>query len=571
MGEILRGIGAVSGIGIAKAMVLSNDLTGHLAKYNAGTPDIESGKIEEAIKAASAELAHLKKAAKEAGQESQADIMDAHYAMVNDPGLIANMHGKIEQETAAPQAALAAAEEFASLFDSMPDPYLKERAADVRDVGRRLARLLLGTGHIDYGAEPIVLCAEEIEPSVAASMPEGQVFGIILGQGSITSHTVIIAKARGIPVVAGLGNALSSITDGTTLIVDGSAGQVLVEPTAEQVAEYQRKADAEAVERRLDSELAALAAVTLDGSKIQLAANVGSPSDMPMAVRQGAEGVGLFRSEFLFLGREVPPSEEEQFTAYKAVVEQCGRHLCVIRTMDIGGDKPLHYLNIQKEENPFLGWRAIRISLERPDLFITQLKAILRAGSFGKVAIMLPMIISATEITAARKCVEQAAAELAREGKTFASNVPVGIMVETPAAAVMAQQLAVECDFFSIGTNDLVQYTLAVDRGNPAVSSLYSHFHPAVLKLIENVIKAGHEYGIWVGMCGEMAGDPLAAPLLSAMGIDELSMSAPSIPRVKGVIRKLKNGQAREMLNQALIMKDAKAIRSLMAEYISRQ
>lgn len=571
MGEILRGAGVVPGIAIANAKVLSEDLTAYLKQYNAGTPAVESDKLAEAVKAAVAELAQLAAAAKAAGQDSQAAIMDAHSMMVNDPGLAAGMYSKIEQGTPAPQAALTAAEEFAALFDSMPDPYLKERAADVRDVGRRMARLLLGAGQLQFGTEALVLCAEEIEPSVAAGMPEGKVLGIVLGKGSTTSHTVIIAKARGIPTVAGLGNSLARIADGTALIVDGTAGEVLLEPGAEELAAYQQKVEAEAEQKRQDGLLAALAAVTLDGRRIQLAANIGSPADMAAAGKQGAEGVGLFRSEFLFMGRDVPPSEEEQFAAYKAVAEQCGSQLCVIRTMDIGGDKPLHYLNIAKEENPFLGWRAIRISLERRDLFITQLKAILRAGACGKVAIMLPMIISTAEITAARECVKQAEAELSREGKEFAPDVPLGIMVETPAAAVMAQQLAGECDFFSIGTNDLVQYTLAVDRGNPAVRSLYSHFHPAVLALIDNVVKAGHKHHIWVGMCGEMAGDPLAAPLLAAMGIDELSMSAPSIPRVKAVIRKLEEKTIRELLEKALALKEAGAVRSLMVDFISRQ
>ncbi|MDF2570645.1 MAG: ptsI [Sporomusa sp.] len=571
MGEILRGTGVVAGIAVANAKILTGDLTGYLNKYNAGTPAVESNKLAEAIKAAATELVQLKENAETSGQDNQANIMGAHYEMVNDPELAANMYGKIEQGAAAPQAVLTAAEDFASLFDSMPDPYLKERAADVRDVGRRLARLLLGAEHIQYGVEAIVLCAAEIEPSVAASMPEGKVSGIVLGTGSTTSHTVIIAKARGIPTVAGLGSAIDRIADGAVIIVDGYTGLVLIDPLPEQIIEYRLKAEAENVRRQQDSQLAPLPAVTLDGKRIQLAANVGLPSDMSAALKQGAEGVGLFRSEFLFMGRDVPPSEEEQFAAYKEVAAQCSSHLCIIRTMDIGGDKPLKYLNIPKEENPFLGWRAIRISLERTDLFITQLKAILRAGIFGKVAIMLPMIISTAEIAEARKFVEQAAAELRKEGVAFASEVPLGIMIETPAAAVRAEQLAGVCDFFSIGTNDLVQYTLAVDRGNSSVSSLYSHFHPAVITLINNVIKAGHERNIWVGMCGEMAGDPLAAPLLAAMGIDELSMSSPSIPRVKEVIRRLEGSRIRELLEQAFTLEDASAIRNLLKNYISTQ
>lgn len=568
MEEIIKGTGAVPGVAIASVKVLSTDLTAQLAAYRQGTPEVEASKISEAIKTAAAEIMQLKNNAKAAGQTTQADIMEAHHAMVNDPGLAAKIFDKAGQGIAAPQAVLAATEEFAVMFEAMPDPYLQERAADVRDIGRRLMRLLVGAGRIEYDGEPVVVCAQEIEPSAAASLPD-QVCGIILGQGSTTSHTVIIAKAREIPTVTGLGGVIDRITNGTVVIIDGTTGQVIVEPSAAQLAEYRRKAEVETARKGQDKKLAALPAVTLGGRKLQLAANIGSPADVPAALMQGAEGVGLFRSEFLFLGRDTPPTEEEQFAVYKEVVAQCGQHVCIVRTMDIGGDKPLHYLNIAKEENPFLGWRAIRISLARQELFITQLKAILRAGAFGHVAIMLPMIISAAEIAAARACLTQAAAELTAEGKEFARNVPLGIMIETPAAAVTAKELASECDFFSIGTNDLVQYTLAVDRGNPAVSSLYSHFHPAVLRLIDQVVKAGHEQGIWVGMCGEMAGDPLAAPLLAAMGLDELSMSAPSIPRVKEVIRALNDRQIEELLATALSLKDAGDIRVLMENFIS--
>ncbi|MBP2634753.1 MAG: ptsI [Firmicutes bacterium] len=568
MEQVLQGIGVVSGIGIATIQVLASDLTGELKKYTAGTASAEAGKFTEALQVAGAELLKLKAAALTTGQQHQADIMDAHYTMINDPGLAANIQTKIEQGIAAPQAVLAAAEEFAALFDSLDDSYMRERAADVRDIGRRLARLLLGADQTQYGSKPVVLCAQEIEPSQAAGMPADTVQGIILGLGSTTSHTIIIAKARSIPAVTGLGEAINYIASGTVVIVDGYSGKVILNPTDANLAEYRKRAEAEALHKQQDTQMAALPAVTQSGTKVQLAANIGSPADMEIASKQGAEGVGLFRSEFLFLGREIPPNEEEQFAAYKAVAEQCGQALCVIRTMDIGGDKPLRYLNINKEENPFLGWRAIRISLERPELFLAQLKAILRAGAYGKVAIMLPMIISAVEIAAARQFVEQAKNELIHEGKAFDANMPLGIMIETPAAAVTAWELAAVCDFFSIGTNDLVQYTLAVDRGNPAVSPLYSHFHPAVLRLIDGVVKAGHAHGIWVGMCGEMAGDPLAAPLLTAMGFDELSMSAPAIPRVKEVIRRFDDEQMQQVLKKVLSLKDAAEIRALMAAFV---
>lgn len=570
MEQILQGTGVVPGIGIAAVKIVSSDLSHDVSKYVVGTTQQEASKLAAATQAAGAELIKLKEAAQATGQQQQADIMDAHYTMINDPGLAANMNARIEQGIAAPQAALAAAEEYAALFDDMPDPYMRERAADVRDIGKRLARLLVGTGQVQYGPAPVVLCAEEIEPSLAAAMPTDKIGAILLGQGSTTSHTVIIAKARSIPTITGLGDAINRIPPGTVVIVDGYTGQVILNPSAARLAEYREKLEADVARKQCDSQMAALPAVTKNGTKVQLAANIGSPADMETVHRQGAEGVGLFRSEFLFLGRDVPPNEEEQFAAYKEVAEQCGGELCVIRTMDIGGDKPLRYLSSDKEDNPFLGWRAIRISLERPELFITQLKAILRAGAYGKVAIMLPMIISAAEITAARQVLEQAKAELTQEGKAFDAAMPLGIMIETPAAAVTAQELAAVCDFFSIGTNDLVQYTLAVDRGNPAVSSLYSHFHPAVLRLIDGVVKAGHGQGIWVGMCGEMAGDPLAAPLLTAMGFDELSMSAPAIPRVKEVVRRLKDEQIQQVLKKALALKDTGDIHSLMEEFVRR-
>lgn len=568
MEEVLQGAGVVAGIGIARIKAVVQDLTSHLAAYQAQPPAEEAARLTQAVKAAGAELSALQAAAANAGQDNQAAILEAHQAIVNDPGLAAHIYDQVAKGIPAPQAVLAAAEEFAGMFDAMPDPYLKERAADVRDIGRRVVRLLVGAGEVEYGAEPVVLCAEEIEPSLASGMPEEVVQGIVLGQGSSTSHTIIIAKARSIPAVTGLGQAVKRIADGTMAIVDGHTGQVILDPAPERLAEYQARLKQQAEQKHQDQQLAGLAAVTKSGTNLQLAANIGSPADMPAALRQGAQGVGLFRSEFLFLGRDIPPNEEEQFAAYKAVVEQCGNHLCVIRTMDIGGDKPLPYLTVNKEDNPFLGWRAIRISLERPELFITQLKAILRAGLYGRAAIMLPMIISVAEIQAARQCVAKAKAELEREGKHYAADIPLGIMMETPAAAVTARELAAECDFFSVGTNDLVQYTLAVDRGNPAVRPLYSHFHPAILRLLDNIVKAGHAQGIWVGMCGEMAGDPLAAPLLAALGFDELSMSAPAIPRVKEVIRRFEDQQMRQVLDQARSLADADQIRRLLVDFV---
>ncbi|MCX7970670.1 MAG: phosphoenolpyruvate--protein phosphotransferase, partial [Negativicutes bacterium] len=387
-----------------------------------------------------------------------------------------------------------------------------------------------------------------------------------LGLGSTTSHAVIIAKSRGIVTVVGLQDSVLTMPDGQPAVVDGYTGQVWVNPGENLLGKYQQLLVEEENRRKRDLESASLPSVTLDGVRVQLAANVGLPSDIDGAIKLGAEGVGLFRTEFLFMGKNQPPSEDEQYEAYKYVIEACGAHLCVIRTMDIGGDKKLGYLQVPHEENPFLGYRAIRICLERPDVFLPQLKAILRAGVHGRAAIMLPMVINIEEVRRAREFLNQAADELMREGKEFDRSVPLGIMVETPAAAINAPNLAKEVDFFSIGTNDLCQYTLAVDRMNPKISALYDHFNPAVLRAIYNTIQASHQANIWTGMCGEMASDPLAAALLVGMGIDELSMNAPAVPRVKEMIRSINAGEAEAIVETVLNMDSGAEVRAFLAK-----
>ncbi|MBM7866245.1 phosphoenolpyruvate--protein phosphotransferase [Heliobacterium gestii] len=581
----LIGRGVVTGVALGRIKRPAQDLTAWLDRYVPGTVDEEAARLERALAGAKGQLLAIRSGP--AVDDTLAAIMDAHLLMLDDPGLIEGIGEKIREGIGAPPAVIEACEAYAGLFASLDDPYLRERAADVRDIGRRVAGLLLGVDREnveppetpDDGAQDaqnvqdshgaasaVVLCAPDIEPSVVAAYPPGRLQALLLGQGSTTSHAVIIAKARGIVTVVGLGDALEQIPDGAEVIVDGATGEVSLSPPApERHAALARIAE-QAERRQRDLAEAALPAVTRDGVTVQLAANIGVPGEVENARALGAEGVGLFRSEFLFMGRDTFPSEEEQFLAYRQAAEGCGGHICVIRTLDIGGDKPLPHLAIAKEHNPFLGWRAIRISLERTELFRTQVKAILRAGCHGKVAIMLPMVISAGEIRQARALVAEAATELTAEGRPFAAHVPVGIMIETPAAAATAHLLAPACDFFSIGTNDLVQYTLAVDRGNAKVASLYSHFHPAVLRLIDATIQAARRQGIWVGMCGEMAGDPLATPLLVGMGIDELSMSAPSIPRVKAVIRRLSTAEARSLRDAALALDDAAAIRAYLEE-----
>lgn len=568
--EKLKGIGAVAGTVIGNIKRVSTDLTGYYAGYTQETPEQEKAKLLTALEQANEQLNSMIETAAAMGNTEQTAILEAHRTMLADPALKEAVLQKLNEGEGSPQAMLAVAEQYAAMLSSLDDLYLRERAADVLDVGRRVARILLKAETANDGERTMILCAKDIEPSLLAEPGSAAVQGLILGHGSTTSHAVIIAKAKGLATVVGV-NDLSQLIDGIEVILDGEKGEILIAPSPEVRSFYLAKSKGEQELLAAQMAQAGEPAVTLDGVRIQLAANIGVPEDMKRALEFGCEGVGLYRTEFLFMGKKLPPGEDEQTELYRQVIQQCKQELCIIRTMDIGGDKPLDYLNIGEEDNPFLGWRAIRISLERPDLFLTQLKAILRAGIYGKAAIMLPMIISADEIRRAKVFVAQAASELEREGKAFSRDVPLGIMVETPAAAVLAPLLARECDFFSIGTNDLVQYTLAVDRGNARVSQLYSHYHPSVLRLIDGVIRAAHNSGIWAGMCGEMAGDPGAAVLLAAMGIDELSMSAASIPKVKEQIRRIDMRSAAKLLQQVFELNDAEEIKKAVQKAVDMQ
>lgn len=564
MPKVLRGKGVIAGIAIGKIMLVSQNIDGYLAAYQAGDVQAEIEKASDALKAVAEILQSNVKTLKEKDMPEQAAIMEAHRMMAQDPMMEESILAKVQEGVCSPRAVLAASEESATLFENMDDAYFRERAVDIRDVGRRIAKYILGVKEPELGDEAVILCGNEIEPSVIANIPTEKIQGVILGQGSTTCHAVIIAKARAIATVVGLGEKVEGIADGANVLLDGETGEIVMEPTDEIIATYQEKLQKQQELKAYYAKLAPLPAETTDGVRVQLAANIGGHTDMDSALSYGCEGVGLFRTEFVFMGREDIPTEEDQYKAYKEAIEKCAGNICVIRTMDIGGDKPLAYLDIPKEENPFLGWRAIRISLARHELFMPQLKAILRAGVFGKAAIMLPMVISVTEVKQVKELIAQAKLELAHEGKAFADNVPLGIMVETPAAAVLTPVLAKHVDFFSIGTNDLVQYTLAVDRVNHNVSYLYSHFHPAVLRLIQTTIKAARDNGIWSGMCGEMASDPYAAVILMAMGIHELSMSAPSIPRVKEKIRSISSQKAKEMLDAVLELEDSEAVKEYL-------
>ncbi len=551
MGEILQGKGVVAGIAIGEVVWVANDYEKWFAKYNSDSPKIENEKLEKAIQKVQADLENNITTMQEKNMTEQAQIMQAHLLILKDPTFIDLILEKLELENSAPKALQVAIDEIAKTFEMMDDEYFRARAADIRDVGNRVLKTLLGIDELDFGSRKIILCGQDLEPSLIAAMPEENLQGIILGHGSLTSHVVIIAKAKGIPTIIGL-EKFDLLENKAQVVLDGDTGEVVwhLAPTEEE--NYRKKLKQQEQEKEYYLNLAKKEVVTQDGHKVVVAANIGSDKDIDKALQFGCEGVGLFRSEFLFMSRSAMPNEEEQFAAYKAVVQKCGEKLCIIRTMDIGGDKSLEYLKVPPEQNPFLGWRALRISLKRPELFLPQLKAILRAGVYGNVAIMLPMVISLNEIIEAKEFIKLAQAELDKEQVPYSKTVSIGIMVETPAAAILADKLAQHVDFFSIGTNDLAQYVLAVDRGNENISYLYNYFNPAVLKIINDVIGAAKKNNIWVGMCGEMAGDILATELLVGMGIDELSMSGSTIPKVKEIITKINLASAQSLVAEVL-------------------
>ncbi|SDF45966.1 phosphoenolpyruvate--protein phosphotransferase [Sporolituus thermophilus] len=540
----------------------------YLRQYQSEPPEGEKCRLEQALSEAAAELRAMANAARGAGKADLAAVLDVQLEILSDPVVKDEIIAKIRAQLPAPQAVLDTYEHYAAEFAAMDDEYFRARAADIRDAGRRVARRLLNAPAVALEDSAVVLFGGEIEPSLLAEADNGQLAGLILGQAGITSHAAIIAKSRSIPAVAVAKEVFPELADGLEVIVDGNAGAIIINPDKQERDHYQRLASDYARRQREVQAAAMLPATTVDGAKITVAANIARPQDMTVALKAGCEGVGLFRTEFVFAGRATPPTEEEQFKQYSQTVKQCGEHLCVIRTLDVGGDKPLPYINHEREQNPFLGWRGIRISLSLPELFLAQLKAILRAGCYGKVAVMLPMVACIDELHQAKQFMAEAKRQLAEQGQPFAKDVPLGIMVETPASALMADVWAQECDFFSIGTNDLIQYTLAADRGNPRVSSLYSCYHPAVLRLIKAAADAARKQGIWVSVCGEMAADPLAAALLVGFGVDKLSVNPASAPEIKAAIRRLSVAQAKEVANEVLAMTSADEVKQHAAAKI---
>ncbi|HQE05839.1 MAG TPA: phosphoenolpyruvate--protein phosphotransferase [Tepidanaerobacteraceae bacterium] len=569
---MFKGIEASPGIEIGKAYLLKEE---QVIIDKAGVQDekieLEIKRLENAVETSKIQLKKVKeKAEKELGK-AEAQIFEAHLMFLEDPVFMDEIKSKIKSEKiTAEHAVLQVAEMYIETFNNMEDEYLKERAADVKDVGDRLIKNILGIADQNLAdlPEKVIIIAKDLTPSDTAQMNKEMVLAFATDMGGRTSHTAIMARSLEIPAVVGLTDLYGKAKDGDTVIVDGNAGKVFVNPDKATLEEYERL-KAEYLEYRQSlKELKDLPAETRDKSrKVELCANIGTPDDLKGALENGAEGVGLYRTEFLYMDRDSLPTEEEQFEAYKMVAEKMAPRAIIIRTLDIGGDKKLPYLDMPEELNPFLGWRAIRMCLDRPEILKTQLRAILRASHYGKLRIMYPMISRVEEIRRANAILEEARQELGREGIPYDKELQVGIMIELPSAAVIADILAEEVDFFSIGTNDLIQYTLAVDRMNEHISKLYEPLHPAVLRLIKNVIDASHKAGKWTGMCGEMAGDLSATAILLGMGLDEFSMSASSIPQVKKIIRSISYDEAKEIAEKALSMESAQDVKKLLESY----
>jgi phosphocarrier protein FPr len=494
-----------------------------------------------------------------------AAIFDAHLMFLNDPEFLDGVRHTIETEHVnAEWAWQTAVEASAQQFEAIDDEYLRARAADVRDIGRQVLVQLTGQGQEVALPHVGILIASDLAPSDTARLDRAKVLGICTERGGPTSHSAILARTLGIPAVVGLGPRIMAIADGTNLIVDGQSGQILTAPAEAQIAAYTKRLKDWHLARDTARLASAAPAVMQDGTAIEVVANIGSPEDARVALDNGAEGVGLLRTEFLFLDRRDAPSEEEQFDAYQTIAAVMGERPVIVRTLDVGGDKPLAYLDLGREENPFLGQRAIRLCLNRPDIFKTQLRAILRATPQHNLKIMFPMIADVTEVRRARALLNEVRAELAAAKAPLADRIDVGIMVEIPAAAILAHALAPEVDFFSIGTNDLTQYTLAAERGNRAVTHLQDALHPAVLIQIRQTVQAADAHGKWVGVCGELAGDPAAIPILIGLGVKELSMASGSIPKAKQIIRGLSLKEAQVAAAQALQLDTAEAVRKLM-------
>ena len=557
MAEKLTGIAASSGVAVAKAYLLVQpDLS--FETVTVENTDNEEARLDAALEASTGELNVIREKAVESLGNEAAAVFDAHLMVLADPEMIGQMKETIRaKKTNAETALKEVTDMFIAIFEGMEDnPYMQERAADIKDVTKRVLANLLGKklpspATID---QEVIVVAHDLTPSDTAQLDKKFVKAFITNIGGRTSHSAIMARTLEIPAVLGTNNITTLVTDGQLLAVNGITGDVIIEPTEAEQAEFLAAGKAYADQKAEWALLKDAETMTADGKHFELAANIGTPKDVVGVNENGGEAVGLYRTEFLYMDSQDFPTEDEQYEAYKAVLEGMNGKPVVVRTMDIGGDKELPYFDLPKEMNPFLGYRALRISLSEGGdaMFRTQLRALLRSSVHGKLRIMFPMVALVTEFRAAKKLFDEEKVNLLAEGVAVADDIQVGIMIEIPAAAMLADQFAKEVDFFSIGTNDLIQYTMAADRMNEQVSYLYQPYNPSILRLINNVIKAAHAEGKWAGMCGEMAGDQTAVPLLVGMGLDEFSMSATSILQTRSLMKRLDTAKMQELANKAL-------------------
>lgn len=554
MSKLIKGIAASDGVAIAKAYLLVEP---NLSFTNENITDIDAEikKFRNALEASKIELTKIRNNAEKSLGADKAAIFDAHLLVLDDPELIQPIEDKIANEKVnAPEALNEVTTQFITIFESMDNEYMRERAADIRDVSKRVLAHLLGVelpnpSMID---ESVVIIGNDLTPSDTAQLNKEFVQGFVTNIGGRTSHSAIMSRSLEIAAVVGTKSITHEVKQGDMVIVDGITGDVIIDPTEDELIAYQNKRERFFEDKKELQKLRDAETVTVDGEHAELAANIGTPDDLYGVMENGAEGIGLYRTEFLYMGRDQMPTEDEQFEAYKKVLETMKDKRVVVRTLDIGGDKELPYLNLPKEMNPFLGYRAIRLCLDQQDIFRTQLRALLRASAYGKLNIMFPMVATIKEFRDAKAILLEEKDKLTSEGQEVADDIEVGIMVEIPSTAALADIFAKEVDFFSIGTNDLIQYTMAADRMSERVSYLYQPYNPAILRLVKQVIEASHKEGKWTGMCGEMAGDETAIPLLLGLGLDEFSMSATSILKARRQINGLSKNEMAELANRAI-------------------
>lgn len=568
----ISGIAASAGIAIARAFILEHpDYS--VQKQQVDDTKAELVKLDEALQQSGIELEAIKARTLQELGEKKAEIFESHILILNDPEFINPVKDLITSESINASFALnEIATQFIGMFENMKSAYLQERAADMKDVTKRILKHLLGISQVSPSEidEEAIVIAEDLTPSDTAQLNRKYVKGFTTNIGGRTSHSAIMARSLEIPAVVGTKNVLAQVTSGDLVIVDGLAGEVLINPSEEIVAEYRTKQHEYDLQIAEWKKLRDEPTLTKDNLQVELAANIGTPADVEGVLEHGGEAVGLYRTEFLYMGRDKLPSENVQYNAYKTVLEKMKGKPVVVRTLDIGGDKELPYLEMPKEMNPFLGFRAIRLCLDRQDIFRVQLRALLRASVHGNLRIMFPMIATLGEFRQAKAVLLEEKEKLTAEGIEVSDNIQLGIMVEIPSTAVLADMFAKEVDFFSIGTNDLIQYTMAADRMNERVSYLYQPYNPSILRLVDMVIKAAHKEGRWVGMCGEMAGDETAIPLLIGLGLDEFSMSASSILPARSLISKLTSSDMKELAEKALQQSTAEEVVELVKATVSK-